>query len=429
MPLDWGLAYAWAYRTPLFLLAVVPIVAELLASYVLYSERLMRQHMLLVFVVTTFANVWLLGAVVMHCIQQASGEPLALRRIARLAIQHLPKPFFSYLATISLVLLGLTSFVVPGLVFLGFLLWAPAFCIAEVYGAQKSEPQPEENVYDIDDDEGPAQLPRGFFTRRSIFDLGLVRSARLAGSSFGHSIQITLLVLAANVLPGAIVDLLAQGSFAYWAQALKIIFSSLATVLVIGAWAGTFLMLLPLEAKQELGLDKYRDPRRAELGKWAPKLEGQLFPLASLVLLTMLSGWYFYESAKARSEMPPSVQVEVSSSELRGEEVVISLQMIDPDSQFRWFLPDRFQLTYGPPAASPPKEEDKATAQTPGRPLEPLRVELYSAAGEEILPESVSPYDGPLRVILTFRRPGKSESSEFSLRYGGGPELFRSTLW
>ena len=62
------------------------------------------------------------------------------------------------------------------------------------------------------------------------------------------------------VVPGATISAMFGSTAGFSSYALQIIASYMFDVIILGAWAGAFLMLIPIRAKKEIGVQDYRDP-------------------------------------------------------------------------------------------------------------------------------------------------------------------------
>ena len=420
-PLDWGLAFAWAFKWPILLLCLVPLIAELVASYWLFYDRLMRKHLLLIFIGTAATNVWFISTVLLLAVRVAAERTYSVKQLALQAVKQLPKPFLSYFATVAIVLAGATALIFPGLVFLGFLLWAPAFCAGEI--AVEQPPRPQGRPVD-------EERERGFFQNRSILDLGLVRSVRLAGKNYPYSVQLALLMICAALAPGVLIEVLVPDNLVFCVQVLKSTLSSLVTALVVGAWAGTFVMLLPAAAKREVGIQSYPDPRDFYPGKVLPRYEGRVVLQGVIVVVGMFASWIFMQSMLTRVEMPESVWVQLASVKQRDGEIVVDLTMNDSEHNFRWFSPDMFKATVPvpPAAADAPQESNPAwyesvfsDGSTDGqelRELELARYDMIAESGEKLTDEAISPLYEPLRVVLAYKLPPGEVKGPLVVRYG-----------
>ena len=423
-PIDWGIAFAWAYRRQILMLCAVPLLAELMASYFLFYDRLARKHLLLIFIGTTATNVWFLISIVLLAIAVTAERPVVLSQFASQAIKHLPKPFLSYFAAVAVVLMGASALILPGLIFLGFMLWAPAFCIGEIaVGDEPASPGGRSAK-----EEGK-EVERGAFKNRSILDLGLVRSIRLAGKNYVYSVQLVLLMLCGALLPGMLIEFSFPESLEFWVQVLKASASSAVTALVVGVWAGSFLTLLPAEAKRELGIVSYKDPRDFYTGKSLPRYEGRLPLQGMLLVISIAASWFFMQTLTARVEMPDSVRLKLSGVSQRDGEVIVDLTLTDDENNFRWFAPDAFHATLpvDPNAQQSPEKERpwyERVNDTKGQPgpdvreLEMLRFDLITASGEKLTDDAISPVYEPLRVVLAFKLPEGERKAPLIVRYG-----------
>lgn len=431
LPIDWGIGFALAHKWSLFGLALLPTVLELIASYVMYSSRLLRQEAMLMLLLSSIANVWLHIAALMLVIELVRGKnAVSITKLGLRAFVALPKPLISYLLTILIISFGIfQAFLIPGLVFIGLLIWAPAFCVGELYAKPVKKRDP-------DDTEAGAGGPIPFFTGRPPWDLGLARSWRLAGRSFFTSFQLALLFLAAIVVPMAAVDLISDASLGYSTEALKVIFSSLLGALVKGVWAGTFVALIPPDARAEIGIDSYPDlsavcaPKKVKMMRY----EGRLGPQFAVLFLCAVSTWIYFQNTIERTKMPQAVSTELLEAEEQKGELVLTVRLIDPRQEFRWFTPERFRLEFDapeieapeplaappvtgsaaelrPPAAAPPQEPEREL-------LAPTKIVAFDQNGIILPLDKLSPVQGAIKIVLHFQPKKPSQLDHpFALYY------------
>ena len=439
MPLDWGLGFALAHKWSLMALALLPTCLELTASYVMYNHRLLRQEAMLMFVMTSVANVWLLIAAVMLVVESIKGRTGSLWSLGFRAFVLLPKVLISYLVTFFFITLGLRAFIVPGLVFIGFLIWAPAFCVGESYAKRTKKKDQDELPNDLEPGAASGPKPLPFFTDRPIWDLGLVRSWRVAGPSFFSSFQLALLFLASFVLPMALVDLFGDASLGYASQGVKVVLTSLLGALVKGVWAGAFISIIPPDARAEIGIESYPDLRAACAPKVPSnrKYEGRLGPQFAVLFLCAASTWIVVQETIERTNLPPQVTTELLKVEQQDDELVVTLRLVDPNEQYRWFTPERLRLEFDSKKSEVPGASEVPLPSTEQE-KDPVASFLSSASGGEdtrefigpstivvfdsegvILPlDNLSPYDGPMKIVLNFRMQRKDDVNRpFSIFY------------
>lgn len=439
MPIDWGLGFALAHKWSLLTLALLPTCLELVASYAMYHHRLLRQEAMIMFVLTSIANVWLFIASVMLVIESVKGTEISLWRMGLRAFVLLPKVLISYFLTLFFILLGLRAFVVPGLVFIGFLIWAPAFCAGEAYTKRTKKKDQD----DVDPEAAAAAAslkPVPFFTDRPVWDLGLVRSWRVAGPTFFSSFQLALLFLASFVVPMALVDLFGDATLGYSAQGAKVILTSFLGAIVKGIWAGTFIMIIPPDARLELGIDSYPDLQKVCAQKSITNLryEGRLGPQFGVLFVCAVSTWIVVQQTIAQTDMPSNVTTELTKIEADDDELVVTLRMFDPSQEYRWFAPERFRLEFESSESKVPSVPE-APAPSTAEPADPVAALLSSATAPSadsreflgpstivvfdkdgvIMPlDSLSPYDGPIKIILRFEMQRKGDIKRpFSIFY------------
>ncbi len=420
--LDWGIEFAWLHFSKLLSLAVVPTIVQIFSAYLLFTHNLLRQQKLLVLVLSSVASVWLLTAISMYAFETVlrAGKRVNLAEILQRALRELPKVLLSYVAVVMVVTVGLGSIIIPGLVFLAFLLWAPAFCVGEIYAISREQKQRRSNLRTADDE--PEELDpeelfrrkmRAFFSHMSIWELGLMRSARFTALYMPSAVLMALILLAAVLIPSALVGYLNPYAWSFVGEVLSILVSALLGCFAMGVWVWTFLLLMPREARREIGVDPGQDFNQlAGLTKAKPfSLEGNIPIIAGIVLLSALSGYYMLREVKEKTTMPASVQTEILASEVVGSDFVVRAKLIDVSDKFRWLLPYNFRLTLA-------ADKDKADKSAEPEALKPDRIDLFDAEGRVLSLDSFSPSSTPLVIALFFDIPtNQAPAGEYQLGY------------
>ncbi|MCB0359177.1 MAG: hypothetical protein KDD44_06065, partial [Bdellovibrionales bacterium] len=263
--------------------------------------------------------------------------------------------------------------------------------------------------------------------------------------------QVILLFLTVVLLPIGLVELIGGVALGFGQQLLQVILGSIGEVLAMGVWAGTFIMLLPVDARNEIGIEEYRDPaslfepRRPRLLRY----EGNVPLQISCVVISGLAFWLWMNGQLHAREFPPSVAVDVQSVEQKNDELVVSLRLLDEERDYRWLVPQEFRVELEPrstvssdtgessePSASPSEQSQETVPPAPdfgslfSGPLgngdardllRPTRIIALDASGVALDPGNLSPYDGPLELVLTFELPG-------TLREGEQAELLYHSL-
>ena len=184
--------------------------------------------MFLTFVISSALNAWLLAVVAMSCFSTARGDELNFKGLSVRALKGLPKVLLSYVGLISLVVLS--AFIRPLLLVIVLFVWAPLFCVGELFVDEPEEDGDE--VGDEFEDFGgfqeklKIQERPSLFRRKLIFELGFGRAMHLGIRNVSSTLQIGLLIWCANVVPAAIVGMLTPAQAGFGGELAKIILSA-----------------------------------------------------------------------------------------------------------------------------------------------------------------------------------------------------------
>lgn len=438
-PFEWGLIFAYNNGSTLIKAAILPAVIELASAFLDYFYPIPERQKPLLGIMLVMVDAWFLGAIAMVAIEIMQGKrPDAQSSMVR-AFYFLPKIFFSYFAVL---LSGALAFFFPvAFVLLVFFMWAPLFVVAETYVV---EPVKEEDDDDLGlDDEMAAEerykarLRRelSYFTGKAIWDVGLARSLRFGARFFAISLQFTLLFCFAYVVPLSLFLAVAGGKQTLLILFLQATSAKLLHVFAIGAWAGTFLVLIPGEAKDELSLKPYLSrpeltTRQLTLFRWVQK---RRFFFSLLLIATLLSAMYLAQVAHLQARMPPGVKSELISAEKVGEQFVVRFRLTDSKEQFRWLSPERFRVVCGSgqePAKPSSGGESGSDRQAEAKDkFNALRVEFSTDDGRK-LGDDFKPSYKPLILAAWFRQTqDMPDSGSFELFYDmpkSGPFAFLS---
>ena len=448
---DTGLAFAWNHRLRFIQGGFVAGVLEILLAYLPNFFRLSPQEIFLVIMGGVGSTAWLMTYVGVYCLSAFRGEPLAVGPLMVKAIQSMPKIVLSYvvLGAMATALFELR----PLLIFAVFVIWAPAFCVAEIYALPLKEP--EEGPDDAFDDDSERRLPKfRFFQGRPPWDLGFARSIAFVGQNFGLSMQISLFAWAVVVVPSGVMLLLAGYYPSFSSIMLETLAVNMLEALLLGAGMASFLLRLPQEARAELGL-----PTAEALLKSIPRSEvpGVLqfrrkrYPLVIVMLLGLISTQLTWQWFNHQHSAPDTVQSTLEGSQLTKDRLIVTVQLSDEQQLFRWLDSGRLRLRITdasgklvPPAgndsavpvangAEPAGAQKTAVARQadkngPATALdevgerdfhdptlfEPERVMPYSVEGAPLDESNYTPYNRPLRLVLFFEKPA-IEKGKFQL--------------
>ncbi|MCB0323761.1 MAG: hypothetical protein KDD69_09320 [Bdellovibrionales bacterium] len=433
-PVDAGLRFAFNHKWLLLCLCLVPAVVEAAAAYLHYSTPLEPQQLFLVIVFTLGANAWLLSAVMMACIESMQGKQPVAAILSRKALRFLPKVFFSYISLLSLVFCS--ALMLPLIFLVLFFIWAPAFCVGELYVPQEEREDEEE---DLDDDEffvrrGRLEREVGFFKNKSALELGFARSLQFGSRHAGTTLQVVILIWFANVVPSAAVDLLSSAYLGFTPVLLKIFLSSYSDVLATAVAAGAFLMLLPREARAEIGIEggEAGEAVRPSLG--GVRLDGKKRVFAAIALCAAGATYLVFQEALRDQAMPAEVAPEVRDAGRLHEQFRVEVTMTDPNRAFRWLEPLNFRLSF-PELLKAQEQVTNTETEDETEPdpfIEPTRIVPLDATGVEIEKSPFIPYYQPLTLQLYFAVPQQLPDRgtyvlSYSTYFGEPQEVHRGT--
>ncbi len=414
--LDRGIGFAIAHKGLLLFLCLLPAVLEISAAYFQYASPLDQQQLFLVILLTLASKAWLLAVVLIACVTYFRGEELTVGNLAKKGFRYLPKIFLSYAALLSLVLCS--ALVLPLVFLVLFLVWAPAFCVGELF-------VPQDKQKDLHDDEphdedyfAKSRAPKpklSFFKNKSIFELGFARSLQFGAKHAVLTLQVAILIWFANVLPSALVDVLSGSYYGFASTVAKIFLSSYGDVLATAVSGCAFIMLLPSEAKTEIGVsDDAQMPKISRIASF----QGRSWIFFLLSVVAAGSTYVVLSHALSAEEMPQGVLSEVRTAEKFNEQFVVELHLNDSQRAFRWLNPYNFLLTFSKDASGTLSTADSEGKEAEEKFQVPTRVVAYGLNGEELNMERLSPSYKPLSLKLYFELPSDlPDNGTYRLHY------------
>lgn len=382
-----GLSLTQRYFGGLLALAAPVILVEALSARTLFLHAFARDQHLLLALLISIANAWLVAAAGMFVIERLQGRSGSIGGVSVRAVQFLPKIFLSYIIFLSFV--GATFVVVPLTLFLPLFLWAPMYCIAETFAPTPEQPPLPE---DEEDEEAFAEIERVFqiwkrsnFTGKRIWDLGFVRSVRFAARNPVLSFQVAALFLLMSLGPSALVAKLMGPTGGLSLTIMQVIVSSACDVFAVGIWAGSFMFSLKTAELKEIqitadGVSAFVFPRPS----WTSKLRPQVGALLLMLLLALstVSWMSLRQYAAGERIMPQSAHVDLISVQGAERGLVLEFALSDEVEQLRWFDPELLRVQYLKVDADK-KVETKL--------LLPERVKLLDVSNKELDPNYFKP--------------------------------------
>lgn len=405
-------------------LAILPTLLEIAREYITSSLTLSAGEFFLVTMLSVVGTAWLSAGVVMLAIECAQGKQSQLFHVSCKSLQFLPKVLLSYFIIYFFIFLSivLAFQAVPALALLLFLIWSPAFCVGELYEVSKNTKKipvkkKDKDIQELDrlDSAMDDPPPRFYFRYLSPWDLGFFRSVLLTGKHLATSAELVVLLWFAEVVPRALVNWCIGHPFSLSTRILQIVATVPGAVFVLGIWANSFLILLPKEARKEIGLTNFVGNT---LPQWLRRLRpsspsARLLPFMIALLLNAGATWYLYALLKEEGRIPEGIKTEIKSLEVADNELTLRFRLTDPSHRFRWLDPARFHLRFERKAVgtvqekekSPGHQQKQSTEQQNALFLTPERAYVYGEDGREIQLLALTPYFHPLLLVLSFPRP------------------------
>ena len=459
---DAGLAFVWNHRRRLLQGGFIAGLIEIALTYSQYFFRLTQQQVFLVLICGVGATAWMMTYAGLFCLNVFKKTETTPPRLALKALQSMPKVVLSYIVLVAIAM-ALFSFP-PLLIFAIFGIWAPAFCVAELFALPLKEV--EESPDDaFDEDVMFRKVIRfRFFQGRPLWDLGFARSIAFVGQNFGLSLQFSLFAWAVAVIPAGVMLSLAGYYPSFSSLMLEILGANLLQVMLLGVGMVSFLLLLPQDARAELGLPNAEDLMAGISRTSVPevlKIQNKKYPLLVVICLGMFSTMMTWTWVQHQHTMPTSVQVSLEGAQVTKDRMIITLQLADNEQLFRWLDTNSLRLEIKEPSAEkvaavpavPAGEKSslvptegaaepaspvtptlgeavisqavKSASDTPASPadatkpkepklIEPERVMPFGVDGTPLDEQNFTPYSRPLRLVLYFARP-KETSGKFAL--------------
>ncbi len=413
--LDRGIGFAIAHKSLLLFLCLLSGIVEISTAYFQYSQPLDQQQFFVVIILSLAAKAWLLSVVLIACVTYFRGEALEVSDLARKGLRYLPKIFLSYAALLSLVLCS--ALVLPLVFLVLFLVWAPAFCVGELFAPMEKRDDLEEEEEFDEDYFAKSRIPQpqlSLFKNKSIFELGFARSLQFGAKHAVLTFQVSILVWFANVLPSALIDLLSGSYYGFASTIAKILLSSYGDVLATAVAGSAFIILLPKEGKEEIGI---AGPEVMPLLPKRARLQGRSWIFFILSLVAAGCTYVVLSHEILTKEMPSGVLSEVRKTEKVGEQFVVELYLTDTNRRFRWLNPYSFTLAFdkdvrGTLSTESAESVDKVEYRAP------TRVVAFDAQENELKTEQLSPSFTPLLLKLYYELPQDLPANgAYRLRY------------
>ncbi len=432
--LSWGFTFALSHFRLLFLLMLLPLAVDAAATYLQFAFPLAKGDIFLLLVVSLLINAWLLQAVLAFCIEYMQGKNPDVLTLLGNGWLQLPKVFFSYVAlAVSVLLLASSPFL---LIFALFFVWAPFFCSGELYAialppGKAGDEEISDEVWMDHEPEVKTLTRKRFFSEMAVWNLGLLRSLDLSRYHLVATIQVVTALWFSHMVPIAVVEFFVDSKNNFLLLLIMLSFSSAVQVVVLAAAAGIFLMLLPREGRQELGISDYVEPSNISPNNYflaCFRLRNIVFSL--MLIACCLSTLFLFDKSREEALFPASVKVELLSAQPSQGRLAIKLRLVDLESHFRWLDLDAFRLSLSPATAQSLKDKNlpdqavnsSVTSKAEENKAALLKFDRIIVQREDNTPlerDAFVPHYGPLVIWFYITFPGgeNTEQGNFSLMY------------
>ena len=430
LPIDWGIWLCGVNRRNIFAIATVLAVFQVILAQFYYFTALQRQELFLLLVAHSILEAFSLSIVTMTIVSSVREKGIDLKVILIDGMRFLPKVLISYAAVVSVVFLAREA--PPFMLMVVFFIWAPLFCICEYYSSNNAAQG--EKQFEDDDSELEAESDlesesifdilaakraawqETFFSNKTLFELGFSRSLQFSMGNISVTMQFAVLLWCASVLPKAIVTLVGGTHAGFGAVLLDTLLSSYIDAFMFAVWAGTFIALLPVTAREEIEVDTslLADAEAKPFG-YNIRLQSRPQAFGFIVFLAACCTVFFVNRFQHSRNMPEFVKPKLHSAKFIGEQFMVALDMRDPVYNFRWLDTRSFEIEFEKAESADKKEDAK-----PEQPS-PLRVVPFDQDGKELPQEFFVPYYGDLRLVMYFKTPDKIlEEGKYTLSYAAG---------
>ncbi len=403
---DWGLTYGLLYLKKLcvFLLPVLPF--QIFTTVAANSRLLDDKNLFLVEVLSYLLNAWLLMGLTIFTICKLRGEVVTIKHIWLQALKTMPKVGLSYVVLMSFVVLSIQ--IPPGLLLLVYLVWAPIICALEQCAVEEDvdnserrmdmEPRPR-----VLDEELEVKLT--YFQRKSIFDLGLVRSARFAGINFRDSIFYIIIVWAINVIPIGLFSLFYPVGAGGVSELFILVFVSILEVGVLSGAVLSLVLLMPKDAQAELGFKEPPNLKRLFPDRDKPlfRLSGSRNKLAIICVIALFCTVLILNSLANQRQYPDTAIAEMKYAQIDGDDFKVAVVIEDLEENFRWFDKNNFLITL---ASADINSFDSETPKEVMAPLAPYKVKILDSEGQRVFDSDSLLDKERLSVHLTYSLGG-----------------------
>jgi hypothetical protein len=333
-------------------------------------------------------------------------------------VRTVPKVLLSYMGLMLFTQLSLDIFQsspLPIFFILIFFIWAPYICSFEFFARTVSEQEIEEedSLLESLDESNYHDIRKRLVTRKSWWQLGYLRSIEFTTSKGSFALSIIFLIWLVRIIPELLIDLSFDPNTSFTSSAIQVVLSWMTGMFVHLTIIKTILFSLQPEQREELESDTKLESPSDMFGN---PVGIRVSILCILVLFTTM----LWSERRFQSDTFPEFAVRsLVDVQFSDEELVLEVEIIDPDQKLRWLSPSRFRLLESSPEEVKKREEKKkerradkkADAPDPFEVLismmnetlvPPNRFVLYDKDRNLIPAHQLSPRDEGTVVVLAF---------------------------
>lgn len=328
-------------------LGLAVLFLYLVGAWLKFNYSIPPQQLFLIEFSILFGDACLLHCISLHFLSKKL-RPLSggLSYISSLiaACSTAPKILLSYMGLMFFAQLSIEVFQpspLPFLVLLIFFLWAPYICSYEYFAKEVSEKEiEEESAYDPFDEYGNVDIPKRFFTRKSWWNLGYLRSLEFTSNHGSLALSVVFLVWLFRIVPELISGLMGDTYSSFIAVGVQVVFTWFGTLLVHLAIVKALFYSLQPEQRDEL---KSEEPlTNSDLVDPFQNPLGIRLSILSIILIFVTVLWS--EKRFQTGAFPDSVERKLLEARFKETELIVEFELDDAERGYRWFDSSNFRF-------------------------------------------------------------------------------------
>ena len=355
------------------------------------------------------------------------------------SFSFLPKVIISYFVLMLFAQFAFEvsqSSPIPALIVLVFFIWAPYFVALEQFADQtpaEEDDDEDSNFLDPFDEQGFTERPKTLFSKKSVWQLGFIRSLEFTSKNASLAISIVFILWLVKVIPELLIGLTLDVNSSFSAVVLQVLTTCLGALFM-----NMYIVSAIFRALEPAQRSELYEPLSEDLKKKQPEIiisSPNGIRVAVLCLLVIFTTAIWSEQKIQLRSFPEGLSFTVNEFSKKDREVVFKLEIIDLKGKFRWFEPSRFRFLVIDPkdklkektavegnaaekgkavvegasaAATPVPVPSFAGAFAPilkllaEKLVTPSRVVVYDQGGKVIPERQYSPRDEKLKIVLAF---------------------------